>query len=80
MAAGAPQLRVVEGASQEAPLFERMAIGQLGMVVLFVSLSAGFLASIAGYIVVRVNNQGWTRADMPDLPAGFLQVQLFSSS
>ncbi len=70
MAAGTPQLRVVEGASKEVPLFERMAIGQLGMVVLFVSLSAGFLASIAGYIVVRVNNQGWTRADMPELPAG----------
>ena len=66
----APQLRVVEGAAKEVPYFERLAIGQLGMVVLFVSLSAGFLASIAGYVVVRLNNQGWTRADMPELPSG----------
>ena len=58
----APQLRVVEGAAKEVPYFERLAIGQLGMVVLFVSLSAGFLASIAGYVVVRLNNQGWTNS------------------
>ena len=74
--AQAPQLQVVDGASKEVPLFERMAIGQLGMVVLFVSLSAGFIASIAGYIVVRLNNQGWTRADMPELPNGLFASTL----
>jgi cytochrome c oxidase subunit III len=43
---------------------------QLGLWVLFVSLSVLFTASLIAYLVTRFNNAIWRTASMPELPTG----------
>jgi len=48
----------------------RVSNRQLGLWVLFVSLSVLFTASLIAYLVTRFNNVVWRTPDMPDLPPG----------
>jgi cytochrome c oxidase subunit 3 len=45
---------------------------QLGLVVLFASLSMLFGASLVGYLITRAQNDVWRTADMPRLPLGLV--------
>ena len=48
----------------------RISTRQLGLYVLFVSLSVLFTASLIAYLVTRYNNVIWRTPEMPDLPPG----------
>jgi cytochrome c oxidase subunit 3 len=50
----------------------RMSLAQLGMVVLFVSLSVLFGASLIAYLITRAQNPVWRTPEMPPLPLGLL--------
>jgi len=46
----------------------RVSSGQLGMFILFASLSILFAASVVGYAITRAQNNTWVAPGMPDLP------------
>jgi cytochrome c oxidase subunit 3 len=48
----------------------RVSTRQLGLWVLFVSLSVLFTASLVAYLVTRFNNVVWRTPEMPELPSG----------
>jgi len=48
----------------------RVSTRQLGLWVLFVSLSVLFTASLVAYFVTRSNNTVWRTPEMPGLPPG----------
>jgi cytochrome c oxidase subunit 3 len=50
----------------------RMSAAQLGLVVLFVSMTVLFGASIIGYLFTRAANPVWRTPEMPRLPLGLL--------
>jgi cytochrome c oxidase subunit 3 len=50
----------------------RMSQAQLGLVVLFVSMSVLFGASLIGYLFTRFANPVWRTPEMPRLPLGLL--------
>jgi heme/copper-type cytochrome/quinol oxidase subunit 3 len=49
-----------------------MSAAQLGLVVLFVSMTVLFGASIIGYLFTRAANPVWRTPEMPRLPLGLL--------
>ena len=57
------------GGGPREPSF-KMSTRQLGVVVLFVSLSILFLASLVGYAVTRLQNDLWRPPGSPGLPPG----------
>jgi cytochrome c oxidase subunit 3 len=50
----------------------RMSAAQLGLVVLFASMSVLFGASVIGYLFTRAANPVWRTPEMPPLPLGLL--------
>src|SRR5262245_13487760 len=50
----------------------RMSLAQLGLFVLFGSMSVLFGASRGGYLVTRAQNPVWRTPEMPPLPLGLL--------
>lgn len=46
----------------------RVSNGQLGMFILFASLSILFAASVVGYAITRAQNTAWVTPGMPNLP------------
>lgn len=48
----------------------RVSLRQLGLMVLMVSMSVLFTASIVAYVWTRLVNPIWKTPDMPDLPLG----------
>jgi cytochrome c oxidase subunit III len=48
----------------------RVSTRQLGLWVLFLSLSVLFTASLVAYLVTRFNNAVWRTPAMPELPSG----------
>jgi cytochrome c oxidase subunit 3 len=50
----------------------RMSTAQLGLVVLFVSMSVLFGASLIAYLITRAANPVWRTPEMPPLPLGLL--------
>jgi cytochrome c oxidase subunit 3 len=50
----------------------RMSLAQLGLVVLFVSMSVLFGASLIAYLITRAQNPVWRTPEMPPLPLGLL--------
>ncbi|HVR21095.1 MAG TPA: hypothetical protein VMS65_15390, partial [Polyangiaceae bacterium] len=50
----------------------RMSPAQLGLVVLFVSMTVLFGASLIAYLLTRAQNPVWRTPEMPHLPLGLL--------
>ena len=50
----------------------RMSAAQLGLVVLFVSMTVLFGASLIAYLITRAQNPVWRTPEMPPLPLGLL--------
>lgn len=50
----------------------RMSTAQLGLVVLFFSMSVLFGASLVAYLITRAANPVWRTPEMPHLPFGLL--------
>jgi cytochrome c oxidase subunit 3 len=50
----------------------RMSTPQLGLVVLFVSMTVLFGASLVAYLITRAQNPVWRTPEMPRLPLGLL--------
>jgi cytochrome c oxidase subunit III len=50
----------------------RMSAAQLGLVVLFASMSVLFGASLVGYLLTRAANPVWRTPEMPRLPLGLV--------
>jgi cytochrome c oxidase subunit 3 len=50
----------------------RMSAAQLGLVVLFVSMTVLFGASVIAYLITRAQNPVWRTPEMPPLPLGLL--------
>jgi cytochrome c oxidase subunit 3 len=48
----------------------RLSLRQLGLIVLMVSMSVLFTASIVAYLYTRSQNPVWKTPDMPELPHG----------
>jgi len=49
-----------------------MSAAQLGLVVLFVSMTVLFGASLVAYLITRAQNPVWRTPEMPRLPVGLL--------
>ena len=50
----------------------RMSLAQLGLFVLFASMTVLFGASLIAYLVTRAQNPVWRTPEMPPLPLGLL--------
>jgi cytochrome c oxidase subunit 3 len=50
----------------------RVSVRQFGVLILFVSLSVLFGASILAYVLTRTSNDVWRTPDMPTLPLGLV--------
>jgi heme/copper-type cytochrome/quinol oxidase subunit 3 len=50
----------------------KMSAAQLGMVLLLVSLSVVFIASLAAYLITRTQNEAWLSPSSRGLPAGLV--------
>ncbi len=48
----------------------RFSLRQFGLVILMVSMSVLFTATIVAYVWTRVSNEIWKTPDMPELPLG----------
>ena len=66
-----PFLSARESHGPRQPSF-KVSTRQLGVIVLFVSLSVLFTGSIIAYLVTRLNSPVWRTAQMPGLPFGLL--------
>lgn len=63
---------VATSAPASASPIRRASLRQFGLVVLMVSMSVLFGATIIAYVWTRVVNPVWKTPDMPDLPLGLL--------
>ena len=58
----------------------RMSPAQLALVVLFVSMTVLFGASLIAYLLTRAQNPVWRTPEMPHLPLGLLASTAFLSA
>ena len=56
--------------TSSTPLIGRFSLRQFGLVILMVSMSVLFTASIIAYVWTRLVNPVWKTPEMPELPLG----------
>ncbi|MEZ0312462.1 MAG: heme-copper oxidase subunit III [Myxococcota bacterium] len=76
---GRDRFHVVEGGADKPGSGDlpQVSTGQLGMIIFLISLGVLFAGTMAGYLIVRFNNDTWRTAEQPGLPLGLLASTLF---
>lgn len=71
---GRGRFHVVEGGADKSGSGDlpQVSAGQLGMIIFLISLGVLFAGTMAGYLIVRFNNDSWRTAEQPRLPLGLL--------